>query len=188
MSLTALDATGYCGLYVHPLFSMCAFDLASLDDTRGDCTDFGGGTWYTMGNVINKSLLSPYYEPAPEQRWSRFGLHVRGKYADGDTWLHPFGDNQNWWRTYHGPTAHSLEGTPKGGQLGRGIYVTPHLELAATRYCGVAELPGARRYALVFQSAVRPGQRLRSGFPGAKRTVRELCAWPNCNPKPPYRI
>ena len=165
---------GYRGLYVHPLFSMCAFDLASLDDTRGDCTEFGGGTWYSMGDSTDSDLLSPYYEPAPEQLWRRFGLHVRGKYADGDAWLHPFGDDQNWWRAYHGPTAHSLEGTARGGQLGHGFYVTPHLERAATRYCGVAELPGAQRYALVFQSAVRPGQRLRIGSPGAKSAVREL--------------
>lgn len=184
---------GYRHMEIHPLFKKCVLDVASFDP-RGDCTDFLGAQ-YAMGSGTS---VATYYQPLQEQHWYRFGLRVRGKYDDGDdSWLHPFGNPKNWWRVYHGTDVKGLKGIASaaavdsqfadghqgavwastGGKLGKGVYVTPHLEYCMAGYCGIAELgtgDHARRVAIIFQCAVRPGKRLRSGYPGVNKDYKKL--------------
>ena len=175
----------FISLDTHPLFQQCTLDAASFEES-GECNQFSG-TEHAIGANDKGEKGETYYEPARQQQWWRFGLKALGRYDGGDAWLQPFGDAANWWRVYQGIEHTALQGVANlvnadgedtgecgAPKLGHGVYVTPHLEYCAAGNSGMAELEDSpnhetRRYTILFQSAARPGARLKRGFPGTYR-------------------
>jgi hypothetical protein len=161
---------------VHPLFTTCHIDI-NIFDPLGNKSNFTG-TNFEVGPSGNKKT---YYQPAGNQQWARFGLKVLGKFSDGDKWLHPFQDQGNWWRAYHGTDRNRFRDIaraapvdpeaihPRRTTLGTGVNVSPHLEYAATNSSKVCQISGVS-YVVVFQCCVKPGELRREGYPGDRRS------------------
>lgn len=86
---------GFQSLQVHPLLFRSAFDVA-LFDTRGNKSFLNEGDTFQVGPP---GMEKTYTQPLG---WVRYGLRVLTENAREDAWLHPFGDNGNWWRAFHG--------------------------------------------------------------------------------------
>lgn len=116
----------------------------------------------------------------------RYGLKVLGKYPDGDSWLHPFRNKDNWWRGFHGTNmskAIADEGfkASTGGKLGPGVYVSPFLAYACGYSRGgisVETTSGKKRFDIVLQLAVRPNSVMREGYPNQDGENQEWTANP----------
>ena len=80
---------------LHPLLYRPAFDISM----------FAAAGNKVFSNIQETHEIGPpgrtqtYMTPAG---WSRYGLKVKGKYSNGDTWLDPFQDPGNWYRAFHG--------------------------------------------------------------------------------------
>jgi hypothetical protein len=73
------------------------------------------------------------YPYAPPAGWQRFGMMVKGKYADGDDWINTRDGSGHWAVVYHGTkpdkvkpiTESPLKPGPRAG-YGPGIYCSPN--------------------------------------------------------------
>jgi hypothetical protein len=153
---------------IHPLFRSCIIDIA-IFDKRGNKSDFAGHNW-SMGPDGAKRT---YYQPPGGHGWTRYGLNAIGKYSDGNGWLMPFHSPENWWRAYHGTDMDGMQGIGTDGviresimgKMGKGVYVTPHIEYAAC-YAQPFE-SNNRKFIFIFQCAVKPREILSEGYPGS---------------------
>jgi len=159
-------------LKVHPLFFRPSFDVAMFDQ-RG-YKDFSNqsGTF----EVGPTGLKKTYQQPTG---WTRYGLNVLGKYGGDDKWLHPFGNNGNWWRAYHGTGHARVEGfssldamssiyhtefrLAQVAAFGAGVYYSPKpsfYDSSGSVYLGRTQInmrEGTKRFEFMFQVAVKPG-------------------------------
>merc|ERR1712137_1306730 len=104
-----------------------------------------GGKWYDM--PCNGEL--------------KRGLSVLGKFDQGDNrWLHEDGIEGEWAVSYHGTGLHKGASIAENGFVWshgqRGIYSTPHLEVAF-KYASVVE-HGGKCYQVVVQNRVNPSK------------------------------
>ena len=85
----------FVSLKIHPLLFRPAFDI-SFFDKHGDKLFSNAFETYEIGPPGKTKTY------IPPTGWTRYGLKVLGKYQDGDRWLEPFKDPQNWYRAFHG--------------------------------------------------------------------------------------
>ena len=161
-------------LRLHPLAYLLNFDLGELETAAAlACRRFDPpADFFTVGPA---GLERPYRQPVG---WTRIGLRVLGRYDGGDDWLaNPGfeGRHQAWYRAYHGTSRRAIRPIATQGlrpssfgNLGPGVYVTPHVDYADW-YGGEHEVlfddGSTRAFRCVFMCAVRPGAVAREGFP-----------------------
>jgi len=161
----------YKDLKVHPLFFRSSFSV-NMFDQRG-YKDFANDSGsFEVGPT---GLKKTYQQPTG---WTRYGLNVLGKYGGDDKWLHPFGDEGNWWRAYHGTGRAKAEGftsldamssiyntkfrLAKVAAYGPGVYCSPEPSTYSRGcdYLGCTEIElkeGKKVFEYMFQVAVKPG-------------------------------
>jgi len=169
----------FVSLKIHPLLYRPAFDIAYFDE-RGD---------KSFSHLSGSLQVGPagrtksYTQPAG---WTRFGLKVLDRYADGNKWLEPFGDPENWYRAFHGtgraqrvdfgdnnqpnnsnlPFVDALASIHLGGfrrartaVYGPGVYCSPNPKFPEGRYVQSATIDtrrGRKTFKCMLQVAVNP--------------------------------
>jgi ubiquitin C len=151
------------GSELHPSFFVMGLDVSYFDQ-KGDKSAAEFTETHQVGPAGNKKA---YYQP---KNWTRFGLSVLGKFDEGDdSWLAPFGSNNNWYRAFHATGQAGISGVLKTdnfrpsacGEFGPGLYASPFVEYAARGYSkgGIAiqmKDGNTKRFLMAFQLAVRP--------------------------------
>ena len=163
---------------IHPsMFD--AFNIKDFD-LRGNKSFSSENNTFQIGPPNKKQA---YTQP---HGWTRYGLNVLGRYKDGrgDAWLHPFNTDKSWYRAYHGIGSSAgdamsvasiirqngfLPGTGQakkdkpdieGRTVGKGVYCTPDINLAANSYGGTVKLKmnngTTKTFKMVFQVCVDP--------------------------------
>ncbi|CAF3623991.1 unnamed protein product [Rotaria socialis] len=164
---------------IHPLLCRPAFDISSFDK-QGNKTFPDSSETYQVGPP---GRTQKYTSPAG---WTRYGLKVRGKYSNGDNWLHPFQDPGNWYRAFHGTGRASAADFNKSKQsfdqqyapvdaiasiyktgfrparvaaFGSGVYCSPDPTFPEKGYVGVVQCDtqqGRKNFKCMLQVAVSP--------------------------------
>lgn len=157
---------------VHPLFNRPTFDISCFD-IRGNRTFHHPVQTHNIGP---RGHTQCYTTPVG---WTRYGLNVMGKHRDGDKWLHPFQDDENWYRAYHGtknakeidldPEEACIDVMPriyKGGFCkarvhahGEGVYCSPNPKFVEDNFAGAVEIDtqhGRKKYKCMFMVAAKP--------------------------------
>ncbi|XP_034149356.1 uncharacterized protein LOC117594751 [Esox lucius] len=112
----------------------------------------------------------PYERPCG---WYRMALKVLDKYPDGNTWLGPDGWRSEsapgeWPVSYHGTTIDGAKSIIKchfkagsRDKFGRGIYSTPHLDIARDYYTKTFKsMTNGKTYRVVMQNRINPCERV----------------------------
>lgn len=154
------------GLKLHPALFHNTYDISMFDE-RGNKV-FDEAQEFEVGPPGNKKK---YIQP---KGWSRYGLKVLGKYPD-DKWLAPFGDDGNWYRSFHGtgreagPSIYRdgfwvSDGNPSAGGTGTralygaGVYSSPDIKIATgySKSVQIDTVNGTKKFHYVLMVAVNP--------------------------------
>lgn len=165
-------------LKIHPLLRRPTFDVSDFDK-RGNKDFTAGGATFSVGPPGRKKS---YTQPAG---FVRYGWSVLGRYTS-DTWLDPFGDDNNWYRAFHGTrraTAADFDSSSapvdadkaalaatvsiyrtgfrpaRVAKYGSGVYCSPNPVFIDLNYAGsptIDTAQGKKTYKIMLQVAVNP--------------------------------
>ena len=166
-------------LKIHPLLFRPAFDVAAFD-SKGNKSFVSQSGKYQVGPA---GMKKEYTQPTG---WTRYGLTALGVYGD-DKWLHPFGDEGNWWRAFHGTKNAGKYGVDprdamadihnvhkendkgwkpaKTAAYGPGVYCSPDPGFVESGYAGSVSMNHTdasgvtqrKNFKFMLQVAVKPG-------------------------------